>query len=162
MFELPPVGYYFKVDFLDPISLITARLKDRDVKMNQNTSFDMRFQKVSGFRINMTPHQLQEGGQNLFTHRLPMPYEYSNLVLERGLVTASPLNVQFQEAMSIFRFNTTNVFVTLLNQDDHPVVGWIFINAYPVSWASSDLNADENKIVIDTRSEERRVGKECA
>ena len=153
MYELPPISYYFKVEFLVPIGLITHRLQTINKNKeegNQNQNLDMRFQKVSGFRINMSPHQLQEGGQNLFSHRLPMPYEYSNLVLERGLMKVSPLTIQFQEAMSIFRFTTTNVFVTLLNQNDDPVVGWIFINAYPVSWASSDLNADENKIVIDT------------
>jgi phage tail-like protein len=142
MFELPPVGYYFKVEFLSIGGLLSAALPS--VKM------DMRFQKVSGFRVNMSPESVKEGGQNLFTHRLPNPYEYGNLVLERGLTRLSMLNVDFQEAMSIFRFNTGNAFVTLLDEKDDPVVAWLFMKTYPVSWSSSDLNADENKIVIDT------------
>ena len=62
----------------------------------------------------------------------------------------SVLNLEFQEAMSLFKFNTGNVLVMLMNEDTIPVSSWLFFKTYPVSWSTSDLNANENQVVIDT------------
>jgi phage tail-like protein len=132
----PPVGYYFSVNFL---GLLTADL-----------SADMRFQSVSGFSVSMSPDTITEGGQNLYSHRLPTRFSYGNLILKRGLAVGSALNLQFQEAMTFYKFSPANVLVTLLNEEDIPVNAWLFINAYPVQWSSSDLDANEGKIVIET------------
>ena len=133
----PPLGYYFQVIFLfggyipNPI--------------------DTRLQRVSGLRASMSPVTHEEGGQNLYSHRLPNRIGYDNLVLERGLMTfPSVLNLEFQEAMSWFKFNTGNVLVMLMNEDTIPVSSWLFFKTYPVSWSTSDLNANENQVVIDT------------
>lgn len=158
MAALPPVGYYFLVNFLsgasNPVSLaaqvgaqVAAFVTGQDVL---EKPMDARFQKVSGFRISMQPQDYEEGGQNVYAHRLPTRYSYGNLVLERGIILGSILNLQFQDTMTNYRFNPGNILVNLLNENDLPVVSWLFMNAYPVSWSSSDLNADENKVVIET------------
>jgi phage tail-like protein len=158
MNPLPPVGYYFLVNFLmgvsNPLALaaqigaqVAVSVSDQDVL---EKPMDARFQKVSGFRVSMQPQEVEEGGLNIYSHRLPTRYSYSNLILERGIVMGSLLNLQFQDAMANYRFNPSTVLVNLLNENDHPVVSWLFMNAYPVSWSSSDLNADENKVVIET------------
>lgn len=133
----PPVGYYFGVNFLLPVPDVLG--------------LDMRFQRVSGLEVSMRPQDLEEGGKNLYVHRLPTRYTYGNLVLERGLPLApSVLNTQFQLAMSTFSFITSTLLVTLINESDYPVAGWLFTGAYPVRWATSPLDANENKVVIDT------------
>lgn len=134
--QQPPVGFYFVVNFF------AGGLAPNPV--------DIRFQRVSGLKASMSPVTLEEGGQNTFVHRLPGRFTYDNLVLERGLTIASMVNLEFQQAMTTFRFNTGNVLVTLLNESDAPVSAWLFLKTFPVSWASSDLNADENRVVIDT------------
>jgi len=133
----PPLGYYFQVVFF------IGGLVPNPI--------DIRFQRVSGFRASMSPQTVEEGGENLFVHRLPGRINYENLVLERGLMTTpSLLNLEFQEAMSLFRFNTGNVLVMLMNESEVPVSSWFFYKTYPVSWSTSDLNANENQVVIDT------------
>lgn len=158
MIPPPPVGYYFLVNFLmgtsNPLALM-AQLYAQAATFGRGQDFlekpmDARFQKVSGFRIFMNPFDFEEGGLNTHAHRLPTRYSYGNLVLERGIVMGSLLNLQFQDAMANYRFNPGNVLVHLLNEEDQPVVSWLFMNAYPVNWSSSDLNADENKVVIET------------
>ena len=111
---------------------------------------DIRFQKVSGLSAEVKTTPLSEGGQNLYTHRLPEKIDYKNLVLERGMVVGSPLNLEFNLLMSLFKFYPSNVLVTLFNAEQIPVAGWLFIKAYPVKWATSDLDVAEKALVIDT------------
>lgn len=133
----PPVGYCFQVNLLLPIPDVLGT--------------DMRFQRVSGLEVSMSPQELEEGGKNLYVHRLPTRYKYGNLVLERSLpLSTSILNIQAQLAMSTFTFVTGTLLVTLLNEGEDPIAGWLFTGAYPVRWATSGLDANENKVVIDT------------
>lgn len=111
---------------------------------------DIRFQRVSGLSADISPETYEEGGQNLFSHRLPNRISYGNLILERGLVVGSPLAAEFNMAMTLFKFTPSNVLVMLLNEDNLPVTGWLFFKAYPVRWSISDLNATSNEVVIET------------
>jgi phage tail-like protein len=110
---------------------------------------DIRFQKVSGLSAEVETESVAEGGQNLYTQKLPKSVRYNNLVLERGMVIGSPLNLEFNAAMSLFKFATSNVLVTLLGESKAPLAAWLFMKAYPVKWSTSDLTA-EPALVIDT------------
>jgi phage tail-like protein len=111
---------------------------------------DIRFARVSGLSATIETTTVSEGGQNLYSHRLPRRISYQNLVLERGFVIGSPLNVEFNAAMSLFKFLPSNVMVSLLDESGLPISAWLFLKAYPVKWATSDLNASDEKLVIDT------------
>lgn len=111
---------------------------------------DIRFQRASGLSATIETTTVNEGGQNLYTHRLPRKVGYGNLTLERGFVIGSPLNIEFNLAMSLFQFAPSNVMITLLSADAAPLAAWLFLKAYPVRWATADLSASEDKVLIDT------------
>lgn len=111
---------------------------------------DIRFQKVSGLSAEVDIETVIEGGQNLYAHKLPKSIKYNNLVLERGMVVGSPLNLEFNATMSSFKFLPSNVMVTLLGEDKVPLAGWMFVKAYPVKWSTSDLDAGTPGLTIDT------------
>jgi len=113
---------------------------------------DIRFQKVSGLDATINTTNVEEGGQNLYTHRLPQRIEYSNLVLERGLSVGSLLTIEFNVAMSTFKFLPSNVLITLLDEDGLPLLGagWLVLNAYPVKWSVSALDAGSDEVVVET------------
>lgn len=111
---------------------------------------DIRFQRVSGLSATIETTTVNEGGQNLYTHRLPRKVGYGNLTLERGFVVGSPLNIEFNLAMSLFQFAPSNVMITLLAADAAPLAAWLFLKAYPVRWATADLSASEDRVLIDT------------
>lgn len=111
---------------------------------------DIRFQKVSGLSAEISTKTLNEGGQNLFTHKFPDRISYPNLTLERGFMVGSPLNIEFNIAMTAFQFATSNCLVTLFDDSMAPLAGWLFMKAYPVKWATSDLQAGEKGVLIDT------------
>ncbi|NET28631.1 phage tail protein [Okeania sp. SIO1I7] len=132
----PPVGFYFLVNFL-----VGGILPN---------PLDIRFQKVSGISSEIETTDIREGGENIFRHRLPNHVTYNNLILERGMVVGSILNLEFNVAMSTMKFSPSNVLVILLNEDSLPIAGWLFQRAYPVKWSISDLDANNNAVVIDT------------
>lgn len=110
---------------------------------------DTLFQKVSGLGSTVETYPIEEGGQNFYSQQLPKKIQHDNLVLERGLVVASPLSIEFNVAMSLFKFSPSNVLVTLLDNTRVPIASWLFMNAYPVKWSVSDLDATANTVVIE-------------
>jgi phage tail-like protein len=111
---------------------------------------DIRFQRVSGLGATVSLKTHAEGGENLYAHRFPEAVGYQNLVLERSAPLISPLDIEFNIALSLFKFSASNVLVTLFDDDGVPTAGWMFIKAYPVRWATSDLDANQKGVVIDT------------
>ena len=111
---------------------------------------DLRFSKVSGLSMTVDTESLAEGGQNLYTQQLPKGVSHGNLVLERGMVVGSPLNLEFNASLSTFKFATSNVLVTLLSEDGLPLAAWLLMKAFPVKWSTSDLDATTPGLVIDT------------
>ncbi len=120
-------------------------LADGDVNM-----IDVRFQKVRGIEATVRTRDQPEGGQNLYTQRLPQGIEYQNLVLERGLVVGSPLSRELDETMSLFRFRPSDVQVVLYGEDGTAVASWLFVKAYPVKWSTSAFDAEAKSLVIET------------
>lgn len=110
---------------------------------------DILFQKVSGIGSTVKTTPVEEGGQNLYTQSLPEKIQYDNLVLERGLLVGSPLSIEFNAAMSLFKFAPSNVLVNLLDNMRIPIAAWLFMNAFPVKWGVSDLDATNNSVVIE-------------
>ncbi|MCK6587049.1 MAG: phage tail protein [Polyangiaceae bacterium] len=111
---------------------------------------DIRFQKVKGLSLTVRTTPVTEGGQNIYTQQLPVAVEHGNLVLERGMVIGSPLIIEFNATMSLFQFTPSNVIVMLFNEESIPIASWLFMNAFPVRWSLSDLDATEKSILIDT------------
>jgi phage tail-like protein len=111
---------------------------------------DIRFQRVSGLSATIETTTVNEGGQNLYAHRLPRRVGYGNLILERGFAVGSPLNLEFNAAMTLFKFVPSNVMITLLDRDAAPLAAWMFHKAFPVRWATADLRATDDQVLIDT------------
>ena len=113
---------------------------------------DVRFQKVSGLDVEIETEEFREGGENLYERQMPGRAKYENLVLERGMVVVSPLNIQLNIAMSSLKLSANNIFVTLLDDEGTVVPGaaWLFAGAYPVKWSASELDASGSDIMVDT------------
>ena len=129
----PPVGFHFKVEF-----------------PGVGSEGDTRFQEVSGLTAEIGTEELQVGGENRFTYRLPTRAKYNNLVLKRGMLKDSNLISWFTNAIENFEFKPSDVNVFLLNEKHEISVSWIFMQAFPVKWVISDLKAQDNSLVIET------------
>ena len=131
----PPVGFHFRVEF----------------SVDDVTDNDTRFQEVSGLSAELGVEEVTEGGENRFSHRLPIRATYANLVLKRGLLTDSKIIDWCKDAIENFEFTPATVNVTLLNENHEPLSDTMsFIRAWPVKWSISDFKAQENTVVVET------------
>ena len=129
----PPWGFYYRVEF--------GISKDKN---------DARFQTVSGLSVEYDTEEYKEGGENRFTHKLPVRTKYSDLVLKRGMLTDSEVINWFFRAFRDRDFQPTDLNVILMNEKSEPLRSWKVAHAIPRKWLVSDLNASENSVVIET------------
>lgn len=129
----PPWSFYFRVEF--------GISKNKD---------DIRFQSVSGLAVEYDMEEFKEGGENRFTHKLPVRTKYSDLVLKRGMLTDSEVIKWCLRAFRDRDFEPSDITVTLMNEKSEPLKVWKVVHAVPRKWQGSDLNANENAVVIET------------
>lgn len=134
MATYPPVGFHFLVKF----------------ELSPQAADDTRFQEVSGLEAEMEMENFTEGGQNRFTWQLPKRTRYSDITLKRGMFITSPLINWCRDALENFLFAPVNITISLLNEQHQPLVSWYVISAIPKKWSVSNLNAEENSIVIES------------
>ncbi len=129
----PPVGFHFKVEFVGI--------------GNDN---DVRFQSVSGLNIEFDTEAFKEGGENRFEHTLPVRTKYPDLSLKRGMLTDSKVIDWCLNTFQNRVFKPVHINIILLNEEHQPLKTWNVYNAWPKKWSVSDLNAQDNSIVIET------------
>jgi phage tail-like protein len=133
-----PVSFYFKITI---------------------AGFDAEsdFQEVTGLTMSIDTVALNEGGQNLYVHNLPIRAKPERLVLKRGLKVSSDMANWCREAIEEFSFRPKDIQISLLdprtqeNQGPQsPLASWYLTNAFPVKWSVSNFNAMNNEVAIET------------
>ncbi len=129
----PPVGFYFRVKFLDI-----------------SEEIDTKFQEVSGLTVTVGTEDYVEGGQNRFVHKLPKGTTYDNLVLKRGIVKGSKLVNWCNQTMESLEIKPMDVLISLLDEKGEPLYSWDVVHAFPTKWAFEGLNAESGELLIET------------
>lgn len=135
MMSTPAVSHHFLVNFLFN---------------NISNPFDIAFQRVSGLSRTLEVSQLREGGENARNLWLAEQVDHGSLVLERGVMNASPLTLQFDRVLRRESTQWANVVIMLLNELSLPVTTWTLSHALPVRWQMGDLDAGSNTVLINT------------
>lgn len=137
-----PTSFHFKVEFIGVDGA--------------GNDIEQRFQEVSGLSFDIETEELQEGGENRFSYKLPKRAKYPNLVLKRGLLQGTALLDWFKSAMNtyftvvVYDFKPADIIITLLDEADQPVAVWNVVQAYPLKWSTSEFRATDNSIVVET------------
>ncbi len=137
---IPPVGYNFEVFFFKPTSFLPFI----------PNLIDIRFQSVSGISTDVETETINQSGQTIFSQKIPTRVKYPPLVLNRGFAIGSILVSDLKEAFQKFQFTPMDILVILHSDIIVPIAAWKFVKAFPVKWSVSDLNAEEDKILIET------------
>jgi len=134
----PPGAFYFSV------SMVGA----------SQAGIDASFQEVSGIEATLDVENVEEGGENRFSHRLPRIVKYPNLVLKRGLVTSGSLLADWLTSTLAAGLAQPvvpkDLLVTLLNMRKSPLLSWTFTRAFPLRWELAQLNSERNEVLIET------------
>jgi phage tail-like protein len=134
----PPVSFYFNVEFQG--------------LPNSTGNLDASFQEVSGLSATVETTPIAEGGENRFTHKVPVRVSYEKLVLKRGLSKDSALLKWVSDSISQFQFSPITLYIHLLNEagPSAPLLTWEVVNAYPIKWSISNFNSEQNAIAIES------------
>jgi phage tail-like protein len=130
----PPVGYHFVVRFIG--------LGGREL--------DTRFQSVSGLAAELQMESVREGGENRFEHQLPTIAQYQPLSLKRGLVPESDISEWVRDALENLLIIPRDVVISLLNEEQQPLMTWSVVGAIPKKWSVAEFNAEQNALVVET------------
>jgi conserved hypothetical phage tail region protein len=118
---------------------------------------DIGFQSVSGLDSTLETEPLKEGGENRFTHALPVRRTYSKLVLKRGVwkpgkskLTDWLKRTFDDDLLSEMIEPIETVVITLLNEEHDQLMRWRVNNVWPTSWKLGELNAEQGAVMIET------------
>ena len=132
----PPVSFFFEVSFQG--EGLTSNVVER------------RFQSVTGLSSELQTESLTEGGENRFEHMLPTRAKYMPLVLKRGLVQDSKMVKWCLDAIENMDIRPMDLLVSLLNEEQTPLVTWQVVHAWPRKWSISDLDAEKSAVAIES------------
>lgn len=133
------------------------------------------FTKCSGLEAKRDQEKVVEGGVNNYVHVLPGRVSFSNIKLERGLSLSRGLwdwMMQGRYNFKVRRINfsivqgapghnlttaiagaaglESDTFMTVAGQGFGKVKHWDVVDAFPVKWQMSSLDASSGKTVIET------------
>lgn len=114
---------------------------------------EIGFQSVTGLDSTLETESVKEGGENGFTHVIPVRRKYGPLVLKRGLLkpSQSKITTWLQQAFDQENVQPqSHVNIVLLDEEDSPLMHWTATNVWPISWKMGELNAEQGAVLIET------------
>ncbi|MCF2872064.1 phage tail protein [Octadecabacter sp. G9-8] len=137
MNNIPPASFTFSVAFGD-----------------QPQDHDAVFKDLAGIETSREVTAISEGDAYSSLHRLPTGVRQTNVTLKRGVLTANFALLAWVKTSIEDNFSTPiqpkSVIITLLDQDQAPVVAWTLNAAWPVKLQAGALDATSSKVAVET------------
>lgn len=106
--------------------------------------------ECSGLSAQYVIEEYEEGGQNMFTHKLPGRLKYENVKLKRPLDAQSKSVTQWFTMVHVAAVavrRTAKISVFDLNFDE--VTSWQLADVLPVKWTGPSFNVTGNNVATE-------------
>ncbi|EYU14452.1 MULTISPECIES: phage tail protein [Photorhabdus] len=117
---------------------------------NIPSPLDIAFQRISGLSRELQTSQHSQGGENARNTWLAEKIQHGSLMLERGVMTVTPLTLVFDRVLRGEKAVYADVVIMLLNEHSLPVASWTLSNALPVRWSTGDFDANSNTVLVNS------------
>jgi phage tail-like protein len=107
------------------------------------------FSECSGLESSLETTDYLEGGVNDRVHRFPTRFNYTNIVLTRGVGFGEDLWLWHQEFVE-GKGKRRDGLIILQNELKVPVKIWTFSRGLPIRWTGPTFNATASEISIET------------
>ena len=113
------------------------------------------FNECSGIKNTTEVYEIQEGGPNTRTHKLPGQTRWENIVLKYGM-SSDTYMIEWRNLILSDQFNNTtektrrNASIIVLDNDLSEIRRFNIKNAWPVSYEGPGLNAAGSDLAIET------------
>lgn len=111
------------------------------------------FKSVGGLKFETEVVDYRAGGVNNSTYKLVGATKWPNIVLKRGFTTEQAQLVEWRNqwlSREVRRRERKNGTIIQLDTQLNEKGKWEFVEAWPVKWELSELDAAKNEIAIET------------
>lgn len=109
------------------------------------------FSEVSGLDFTTEMSEYRHGAMQDYTKiKLAGLKTYSNITLKRGIFSNDNEFYDWWNSTQMDKPERRDLTITLQNENHAPIVVWRLKNAWPLSLKSTDLNADDSGVAIET------------
>lgn len=114
-----------------------------------------RFMEVSGLEVSIATEEIQEGGQNGYTHHLPGRMSWPNIRLKRGITQSDSLFKWLQKssgeqfAANGNKLTRSSAAITLMGGGATRLRAWEFDGAFPVKWTGPQFAASSTEAAVE-------------
>ena len=100
--------------------------------------------------LQMETTDIKEGGQNTFSHKLPVRVTVGSATLRQGVSDNFDLLNWYMDMLhGDIQAATRQVTVVMFSTSEQPLMTWTFRNAYPVKWGGPTFKADSNSVAVE-------------
>jgi phage tail-like protein len=94
--------------------------------------------------------EIKEGGQNTYSHKLPVRVTVGNATLRHGVTHDKKLlNWYLEIVKGNIKDARRKVTVVMYDTTHKPVITWGFRDAFPVKWSGPRFKADDHSVAIE-------------
>lgn len=112
---------------------------------------------VAGFKECSAPtmeteiYEYNEGGENGYTHKLPVRHKFGNITLKRGMDEGRDLWIWYSETIE-GKGKRKNITIHVYGPvPERPAVRtYILHRAFPVKWTGPDMKSDAGAVAVET------------
>ncbi len=109
------------------------------------------FSEVTGLNFEVQIIEYRDGlSQEYSTIKMPGLKKYGNLTLKRGVFASDNEYFDWVNAIKLNKPERRDITISLLNENQDPVMVWKVMNAWPTKITSPDLKASGNEAAIET------------
>jgi|SRR5579862_9867631 len=108
------------------------------------------FRECSGLTIETEVFEYSEGGQNTYTHKLPVRTKYGNITLKRGLDPTQDLYKWYLASIDGVPNGRKNVTISVYGPLGKEVEKWELMAAYPIKWVGPELKTEAAALAVET------------
>ena len=100
--------------------------------------------------LQIETEEIKEGGQNAFSHKLPVRVTVGSATLRQGVSDNFDLLKWYMDMLhGDIAAATRQVTVVMFSTSQQPLMTWTFRNAYPVKWGGPTFKTDSNSVAIE-------------
>jgi phage tail-like protein len=107
------------------------------------------FTSCDGLGVEVEVEEKAEGGNNLFTHKLPGRMKYTNVKLSR-VINKDTANVSKWFASMGGTIKRTTAHIVARTQKGESVAKWDLQGVVPIRWTGPQMNVDSPKVATET------------
>ncbi|MDX1620633.1 MAG: phage tail protein [Nitriliruptorales bacterium] len=100
--------------------------------------------ECSGLSAQYEIEEYEEGGQNMFVHKLLGRLKYENIRLKRSVDQQSGRVASWFSSVHLSSLVRTTASIAVLNTDLEKVADWHLIDVVPVKWTGPTFKAGQN------------------